>query len=78
MKTKERPVCGARMKRNGKTGAGTQRWRCVECGSSAVHRHDSAAKELSAFLGWLMSTGPRGATDRCGRSSTVRHRTLIT
>lgn len=72
VKTKECPVCGARMKRNGKTGAGTQRWRCVECGSSAVHRHDSAAKELSAFLGWLMSKGSQA--DMPGGGRTFRRR----
>ena len=72
MKTKECPVCGARMKRNGKTGAGTQRWRCVECGSSAVHHHDNAAKELSAFLGWLMSKGSQA--DMPGGGRTFRRR----
>lgn len=47
-------ACGASMKRNGKTKAGAQRWRCKGCGASAVHRIDSSAKQLKAFLKWLM------------------------
>ncbi len=43
------------MKKNGKTGAGTQRWRCTECGASSVRRHDNAAKSLDLFLRWLLS-----------------------
>ena len=48
-------VCGAKMKRNGRTSAGTPRWRCTECGASAVRRIDSTAKTLEAFLAWLLS-----------------------
>ena len=43
MKAKKCPVCGLPMKRNGKTRAGTQRWRCGSCGASSVHRYDSEA-----------------------------------
>ena len=55
MKMKRCPVCGQPMKRNGRTSAGTQRWRCRECGSSAVHANDVAARDLKAFLAWLTS-----------------------
>ena len=47
-------VCGATMKRNGKTSAGAQRWRCKQCGSSFTHRIDSTAKWLKTFLKWLL------------------------
>ncbi len=47
-------ACGAPMKRNGKTRAGAQRWRCKSCGASMTHRIDSSAKQLKAFLKWLM------------------------
>lgn len=43
------------MKGNGKTKAGTKRWRCPKCGASSVRKHDNAAKQLEAFLGWLLS-----------------------
>lgn len=38
------------MKGNGKTSAGTKRWRCPKCGASSVRRHDSRAKQLKVFL----------------------------
>lgn len=50
-------LCGSPMKRNGKTKAGAQRWRCKSCGASRVHRIDSSAKQLKAFLRWLMGKG---------------------
>ena len=43
------------MKGNGKTSAGTKRWRCTKCGASSVRKHDRAAKALEAFLRWLLS-----------------------
>lgn len=43
------------MKGNGTTKAGTKRWRCPKCGASSVRKHDSSAKQLEAFLRWLLS-----------------------
>jgi len=43
------------MKKNGTTKAGTQRWRCIGCGSSSVRKIDNSAKTLTAFLRWLLS-----------------------
>ena len=43
------------MVKNGKTKAGTQRWRCMSCGASGVRRICKAAKALEAFLRWLLS-----------------------
>ncbi len=48
-------ACGAKMKRNGHTSKGTQRWRCMTCGSSSVHKHNSDAKDLKRFLSWLLT-----------------------
>lgn len=42
------------MMRNGRTSAGTQRWRCGKCGSSSVRKIDSTAKWLKAFVSWLL------------------------
>lgn len=39
------------MKRNGKTKAGSQRWRCGACGASATHFIDTAARDLASFVG---------------------------
>lgn len=60
------------MKRNGRTKAGAQRWRCRECGASSVHRHDSEAKELAAFVSWLLSKDTQ--LDMPGQGRTFRRR----
>ena len=48
-------ICGAKMKGNGKTSAGTKRWRCSACGASSTRKIDSKAKALTLFLKWLLS-----------------------
>ena len=60
------------MKRNGKTKAGTQRWRCTSCGASSVHGNNTDARELKAFLGWLLSRERQ--CDMAGGGRTFRRR----
>lgn len=55
MKGKPCPSCGSSMKRNGRTKAGVQRWRCTSCGASTTHSNDTTARDLKAFLSWLLS-----------------------
>ena len=55
MKTVKRPACGGKTKRNGKTKAGAQRWRCTSCGASTTQRCNSKASMLALFLDWLLS-----------------------
>ena len=43
------------MKRNGKTGAGAQRWRCGSYGASTTLSYDDAASRLGEFLAWPTS-----------------------
>lgn len=69
--------CGERMKRNGTTSAGRQRWRCTACGASTVNRYkrDADAEQLSLFLGWLLSKrtqGEMGLPARTFRAATSR------
>lgn len=73
MKAHACPLCGARMKRNGKTSAGRTRWRCTSCGSSAVRRIDNAAKLLDLFLSWLLTR--RRQADMPGGGRTFRRKT---
>lgn len=47
-------VCGAKMMKNGRTKAGTQRWRCGSCGASSVRKIDNTAKTLDMFIKWLL------------------------
>ena len=55
MKAVRCPSCGAKMKRNGRTGAGAQRWRCGSCGASTTVSYDDTAARLGEFLAWLLS-----------------------
>lgn len=73
MKNVRCPSCGAAMKRNGKTGAGTQRWRCPSCGSSGTLRYDDRAKRLASFVSWLLSGETQAGMP--GRGRTFRRET---
>lgn len=65
--------CGSKMVKNGRTGSGKRRWRCLACGSSQTLRYDSAAQRLEEFLGWLLSKGTQ--LDMPGQGRTFRRRT---
>ena len=73
MKTVRCPSCGAAMKRNGKTKAGSQRWRCGSCGTSTTLSYDDTAARLGEFLAWLTSKGTQLSMPGQGR--TFRRRT---
>lgn len=55
MNNKICPICNNKMKRNGYTKSGTQRWRCRVCGTSTSHTIDTTARDLKTFVNWLMS-----------------------
>ena len=55
MKTKLCEICNSRMVRNGKTSSGRQRWRCVKCGSSSIHKNRARSRDLEMFVKWLLS-----------------------
>lgn len=64
-------ICAARLVKNGKTAAGTQRWRCPRCGASSVReRRDVTEREqLRRFLRWLTGKASQiEATGNTGRS----------
>lgn len=46
--------CRSKMAKNSKTKARTQRYRCLECGSSQSRRYALQARELKLFLDWLL------------------------
>lgn len=72
MKTVLCPACGTRMKKNGFTKAGRQRWRCVGCGGSQTIRYDATAARLEEFLGWLLSKDTQ--VEMAGQGRTFRRR----
>lgn len=61
------------MKRNGKTKAGRQRWRCKGCGASTTHTLNTDERDLKAFLEWLLSKDAQ--LDMPGQGRTFRRRT---
>lgn len=73
MKVKKCPSCGEAMKRNGKTKAGSQRWRCKSCGASTVHANDTSSRDLDIFLKWLLSKDSQA--DMPGQGRTFRRHT---
>ena len=73
MKAVRCPSCGAAMKRNGRTSAGSQRWRCRACGASSTVSYDDAAARLGEFLAWLTSKDTQLSMPGQGR--TFRRRT---
>ena len=68
MKAMKCPYCGSRMKKNGKTKAGRQRWRCKACGASSIKRYDSTSHDLKVFLDWLLSKRVQLDMPGCGRT----------
>lgn len=68
MNNKICPSCGKAMKRNGRTSAGSQRWRCRGCGTSATHSNDVSGRELAAFVGWLLSKESQQSMPGAGRT----------
>lgn len=73
------PTCSHRLQKRGLTAAGTQRWYCPHCVSSATKpRPDlSRAFVLERFVSWLMGKQsqaelkpPDGVTDRAWRTQT--------
>ena len=60
-KARKCPACGRAMKKNGRTGKGTQRWRCRACrlSSTMPQRGRRRARTLEEFLSWLPGRRPR-------------------
>lgn len=74
------PTCSHKLQKRGLTAAGTQRWLCVHCVSSATKpRADlSRTYELERFVAWLMGKQsqtelklPGDVTDRAWRTQTA-------
>jgi hypothetical protein len=72
MKTKRCPICGGETKRNGKTAAGTQRFKCLVCSATSTRRIDTDAKLFATFLDWILSR--RRMADMPGGGRTFRRK----
>ncbi|MFE4082847.1 IS1249 family transposase [Arthrobacter sp. NtRootA1] len=70
-------VCGQTLVRNGKTAAGKQRYRCLNCGASRSGQRPDVSRraELEAFLGWLLGTSGQSSLTMFGTARSFRRRT---
>ena len=69
-------LCDTKLVKNGKTAAGTQRWKCPTCGASSTRTREDVTRkhQLEKFLAWLL--GKNSQTQSAGkqhRSTFSRH-----
>lgn len=58
-------LCGTRLIKNGKTAAGSQRWKCPYCGASSTRKRADITRkaQLDRFLAWLLGKHSQAETD---------------
>ena len=69
-------LCTTKLIKNGRTAAGTQRWKCPTCGTSTTRTREDVTRkhQLDKFLAWLL--GKNSQTQSAGkqhRSTFSRH-----
>lgn len=68
-------LCGTKYVKNGRTAAGTQRWKCPTCGTSHTRTRPDVTNKavLDTFLAWLLGKHSQQETDGLtGRSFRAR------
>lgn len=67
-------LCNTLLVKNGRTAAGTQRWKCPNCGASSIRKRGDVARrhQLTRFLTWL--TRKHSQTDLGGASAARQFR----
>lgn len=79
MRARRCPVCGQPMKKNGRSAAGTQRWKCTACALSTTATHISQVawrqrvNQLEEFIAWATSSRTQGQDPSQARA--LRRRT---
>lgn len=70
-------LCDTKLIKNGKTAAGTQRWKCPTCGASSTrNRADVTRKhQLDTFLAWLLGKHSQTEAARGHHRSTFHRQT---
>ncbi|MFT3799183.1 IS1249 family transposase [Microbacterium sp.] len=58
-------LCDAKLVKNGKTAAGSQRWKCPSCGISSSRKRDDVTRkaQLDRFLNWLLGKQSQAESD---------------
>lgn len=69
-------VCRTKLVKNGRTAAGTQRWRCPSCGASSVRKRPDLSRrhDLDAFVGWLVGKASQAEIDGTTTGRSFRRR----
>lgn len=69
-------VCASLLVKNGRTAAGTQRWRCPSCGASSVRRRPDLSRrhDIDAFVGWLLGKLSQAEADATATGRSFRRR----
>lgn len=70
-------VCNIKYVKNGRTSAGTQRWKCPHCGASSTRsRRDVTRRaQLDQFLAWLLGKHSQADIDGTQTGRSFRRRT---
>lgn len=70
-------LCDTKLVKNGRTPAGTQRWKCPDCGASSSRKRDDVTRRAQPdqFLAWLLGKHSQTDTPSGGTGRTFRHRT---
>ena len=70
-------VCESPLVKNGKTTAGTQRWRCPSCGASSTRRRPDVTRreQLRGFVSWLVGKSTQAEADQTATGRSFRRRT---
>ncbi|WP_162903861.1 IS1249 family transposase [Leucobacter sp. wl10] len=67
-------VCDTKLVKNGRTAAGSQRWKCPDCGASSTRQRGDVTRraQLTRFLDWI--TGKAAQHDPGGASAARQFR----
>lgn len=70
-------LCGTKLVKNGKTAAGSQRWRCLTCGASQARRRPDVTRreQLREFVTWLVGKHTQAEIDGTTTGRTFRRNT---
>lgn len=69
-------VCANKLVKNGRTAAGTQRWKCPSCGASSVRKRADLSRrhDLEAFVSWLVGKASQAEMDGTATGRSFRRR----
>jgi len=69
-------TCNNKLQKWGKTSAGSQRWRCIKCSPTAIHKRLDLSRSfvLEKFVSWLLGKSSQDELEQSSR--TFRYQTV--